>query len=373
MRYDRQIRIWNKSGQDKIHHSKVLCLGDGYILWEVLKNLTLGGFGTLFVMETDFIKSKISQIQFFNPEVNVIIVNQSSILDIKPDMVLELNYIGKVIDSVHFRDIPSLKAYSNGFYGYISTEFDGFIARKKEKHIDLMIRNPFKGLKDYFESFNLDKLNDYEYAHVPYPVFLYKVHISLGENPSRAAIRSTLKTFIRAGVEMDNIQEAIDHAYYLFQKDIDGNVVDLFSNIDKLKDPLKSIITSVSNFYAKNGRLPVSIDIPDLKATTGEYLKFKNLYSSQFDLDCREIQNDSINYLDCEDVKEICRNIRDYKFCEGSVVHYKQSTKFEEPFKVEIEPFELFSFLNLHRQYRVRNQTFPQNYNQLNCDGVLKG
>ncbi|WP_373467908.1 hypothetical protein, partial [Acidianus infernus] len=47
---------------------------------------------------------------------------------------------------------------------------------------------------------------------------------------------------------------------------------------------------AISQFFNKNHRLPVSLEIPDLKATTQGYLEFKKIYFDQFTADCVEIQ-----------------------------------------------------------------------------------
>jgi len=70
-RYERQIRIWGKKGQDIINKTTILLVGVGGTGCEILKNLALIGFGTIHVIDLDIIEVTNLNRQFFFQEKDV--------------------------------------------------------------------------------------------------------------------------------------------------------------------------------------------------------------------------------------------------------------------------------------------------------------
>ena len=174
-----------------------------------------------------------------------------------------------------------------------------------------MLYSPFRALADYLSSYDIATLNDYDYAHAPYPLLLNKLNPA---SKNRKELKNQLKQFIRPNVEMDNIQEAMDNVYYIYTVNKYPDVLALFEQADKMEtqdSPEWQVLRGIKQFYEKNNRLPVSVDIPDLKATTEGYLKFKKVYLDQFEADCLEVYHNCNG--ESELVKEICKNIRDLK------------------------------------------------------------
>lgn len=54
--YDRQIRLWGAKAQAKLGSSRVALIGIGALGGEIAKNLVLGGIGSIFVIDNDFVK-----------------------------------------------------------------------------------------------------------------------------------------------------------------------------------------------------------------------------------------------------------------------------------------------------------------------------
>ena len=67
-KFDRQIRIWGKEGQEKIENVKVLIVGAGGIGAEVIKNLVFLGFQHLMIVDLDKIEISNLNRQFFFDE-----------------------------------------------------------------------------------------------------------------------------------------------------------------------------------------------------------------------------------------------------------------------------------------------------------------
>eukprot|EP00835_Amoeboradix_gromovi_P005053 NODE_441_length_8548_cov_0.413185.p2 type:complete len:370 gc:universal NODE_441_length_8548_cov_0.413185:6087-4978(-) len=364
MRYDRQIRIWQSSGQSKIESSRILCIGEGFLMMETLKNLILGGFGFIYIVESEWINEKHKQLQNFNPHVHFEIVDKSSLNFNNINLILSLNNLSDInIPS----NIPIIESYTIGWYGYISISHSGYIVQKREKHFDLMLYAPFQSLLEYLKSFDISSIDDYEYSHVPYPVFLNRIK-SFGKN--RKELRQKLRSFIRPNVDMDNIQEAMDNVFYVYTRNEYTDVKLLFDSV--LTDPQESaILNAISVFYRSNLRLPVSLDIPDIKSTTNGYLAFKKIYSDQFIQDCLEIQQ--ICKLEYSIVEEWCKNIRDLKWVKPHLVNETSNVAFSDSFEIHSSGIELYSYLKQHLNYRKEFNKFPSSYKDLNCNGELNG
>ncbi len=359
MRYDRQIRIWEASGQSKIEKSSILCIGNGHLMWEVLKNLILGGFGTLYVSKSQWIIEKQEQLKKFNPSITLQIVDSFENLNV--DLVLYLNNI----DYTTSINAPSITAYNNGWYGFITIAHSGYIAQKREKHVDLMLYAPFPTLKAYLQQ-DLKSLTDYDYAHTPFPVFLSQLDAT---SKNRKELKNKLKCYIKSNVDMDNIQEAMDYVYYAYTKPNYPDVMDLFQKAHRSTE--WTIINAIHQFYKLHDRLPISLDIPDLKATTTGYLEFKKLYSTQFEVDCLEIQ--SISNCDLESVIAITKVIRDLIWVEPTTIPYLNSIHFPNHFNVMEHGHLLYSYLQQHLHYRSTTNSYPSTLKDINCTGTIEG
>ena len=367
MRYDRQIRIWETSGQSKIENSNILCIGEGFLMWETLKNLILGGFGNLFLIESAWAVKKKQQLQNFNPSVNLSIVSQNEINIDHIDLLVSLNNLS----NIHIPpSIPRIDAYSNGWYGYINISHSGYICQKREKHVDLMLVNPFPSLSHYLEQWDLNSLDDYAYSHVPYPVLLSKLK-SISTN--RKELKHLLNSFIKEKVDMDNIQEAIDNVYYKYKINEYPDVKELFHKAIPKANKASQVIHGISLFFNKYQRLPVSLEIPDIKSTTEGYLQLKKVYNDQFIKDCLEIQALSGVADDAPFIQEWCKNIRDLKWIQPQIAKETPTVTLAEPFDVQTQGLELYSFLKQHLLYRLERKQFPTSFQDINCTGSIIG
>ncbi|MBD3229424.1 MAG: hypothetical protein GF329_14665 [Candidatus Lokiarchaeota archaeon] len=148
-RYDRQVRIWGTEGQKKINNTKILLVGAGGTGCEIIKNLTLLGFGEIHVVDLDIIEISNLNRQFFfyddvvgkykaevavekarilNPNIKLFNYNEK-VQNISQDILISCDYYISALDNISARlflnqkaielDKPLLDCGTEGFLGHV--------------------------------------------------------------------------------------------------------------------------------------------------------------------------------------------------------------------------------------------------------------
>ena len=209
-RYDRQLRLWGKSGQQQLESAHVCIVGkETALLQETLKNLVLAGVSkfTWCCPERETRKYEADGSSNSGPKQVTSLFYADIVSDLNP-----LHPTGKVhIEQkgwseqvlrttqwdtfsliilcgpyfLHSGDVttkklpPTLKIYTRGLYGYIFTKlsYTHFILHTHPDYIvpNLGFRHPSPMLSSFMSEIDLERFPKDKLAGVPYAVLLFKV------------------------------------------------------------------------------------------------------------------------------------------------------------------------------------------------------
>lgn len=123
-------------------------------------------------------------------------------------------------------DIPLVVIDSMSFFAslYISVKEHTVIESHPTSLVDLRLDSVWPSLQSFVNSYDLETLDDTDFAHVPYPVLLIK-YLELwkaehGCAPSTPAEKREFKSFIsikRRGPDQENTDEAMSNSWHLFK------------------------------------------------------------------------------------------------------------------------------------------------------------
>ncbi|OMJ09206.1 NEDD8-activating enzyme E1 regulatory subunit [Smittium culicis] len=280
-KYDRQIRLWNTSGQADLSNSKIACFGANILSAEVLKNLVLPGIGsfhlfdsatvTLADLESNFFLTKndigkltslsiCSLLTELNPEVQGIhgdfeSVKFSPTFFKKFSIVILCNQsfqlLSKVLDICWDLQIPVIDCISNGFLGSLHTYISEHCV--VESHDvptdDLGIINPFDEILSYSSKHFKSENNHSSHNEIPYIIILIK----------------KLQEYKSNDIPFWASASALRQFYY--SKD-QGNLT-----------------------------LPINDSIPDMHSSTFHYTNIHQIYKNKFKADSKIVHSNLIEIL----------------------------------------------------------------------------
>jgi len=207
--------------------------------------------------------------------------------------------------------LVSLK--TNGFFGILrsySPEHT-IINAHPENVTDYRLDRPFQGLADYCKQFDFSKMTVVEHSHMPFVVILYQCLEQFksrhnGEMPKSYTERNELKEIIKS-LRLNNDEENFDEAERsIFQAckatTIPSQLKEMFSdakctNINENSSSFWIIINAFADFAERQGCLPHSGIIPDMKSDTEKYVELQTVYRKKFQEDFREIREKVNNTL----------------------------------------------------------------------------
>ncbi|KAJ2093400.1 hypothetical protein IW140_000857 [Coemansia sp. RSA 1813] len=212
--YDRQLRLWKKTGQAALESSIVCVLGSSALASESLKNLVLPGIGEMIVIDDARVDEQDIKTNFFvrpddtgkpraccvvenlrelNPEVRGLAIVASPAAAVQASgeqepaaaldsasLVICCNQPDSLVCELSRKcsetGKPLIVATSAGFMSRIRTSVAEHAAI--ESHVDekpdLRIMCPFASLRDHVDSIDLSALDQTDIAHVPYIVLIIK-------------------------------------------------------------------------------------------------------------------------------------------------------------------------------------------------------
>ncbi len=351
-KYDRQLRLWGSHGQRMLSNASVCLLGCGPTGTETIKNLVLPGVGQItivdhgdvsdkdlienfFVTADDLGKSK-SQVVCkwlleINPDVNgsAIVADPQDVIDNDPMFFAKFSliiatqmnekYMTSLCHICKKLDVPVIFTRTIGLLGHIRIFTNEHCITESKPDpppiTDLRLANPWSELDLYAKGIDLSKLDDKEFAHVPYVVILMQLadkwkNEHQGKAPSNAKEKEEFKNVIKSlsrggwGAE-ENLMEAHQNAYLINNpRPIPYGVQDV------VNDPNAStkLASSSSNYWILvaalkrfmenegNGLLPLPGSLPDMNSSTHTYVELQGLYKAKAkkDFDCLSRHVDEI-------------------------------------------------------------------------------
>jgi amyloid beta precursor protein binding protein 1 len=157
----------------------------------------------------------------------------------------------------------------------------------------------FPGLKAYTDDriAKMDAMDDQQHGHIPYPVILVKALALYAEKyskplPETFAEKDDFKAIVK-GMSRDfnmeaNFMEAFDNAYrgYVSSAAVPGEVADLLEmdetkNLTADSKPFFLLLSSLADYVKSCGDVPLNGAIPDMTASTDEYIALQEIYQAK--------------------------------------------------------------------------------------------
>jgi len=425
-KYDRQLRLWGAQGQKILMESKVCLLFCEPAGVETLKNLILPGIGSVtivddqdvtdrdlgnnfFITEGDLGKKRSEAVKSWllelNPDVNgeAVVAHPADLLRDNPEFLKKFNLIilsettekltREIGDLCAQTDISLIVFRSSGFLGSVRIydQIHTIVEGKAERDLDsYRLSSPFPEFQEYVNSFDLQKLDDFQHRHVPYFVLLIRFlqqwkDQNEGKAPQTFAEKQKFGEFIKSKsrnwLEEENFQEAVKFAHKAFidPARVPDNLDRIFESkfvkeVNSSSEDFWILSEALRRFIAKNGLLPVRSSIPDVTADTDNYLKLKRLFEKKAEQDREELNGfvkellaGSNRNISEEDLKTFVENVFNLNFIEYRTV----AQEYDSP--IELEVFETDNY-KWHFALRANSQFFEA-YNRwpsLNTDGDVQ-
>jgi amyloid beta precursor protein binding protein 1 len=319
-KYDRQLRLWNGHGQQKLEEANILALGSGIEVAETLKNLVLPGLGG-YVLVDDTVVSlgDLGNNFYLQPQdigrhralavsaminelnsVNGMSVVQSISEYIKSNdlskytLIVAADLLPEEVAFLKTFGIPLVCVWVNGFFGFmhLSINIHTVIETHPSTVFDYRFDSPWPELQEYRDSINLDSLSEMDYIHVPFPVFILKAMDSLNfAGPLDYEQQKKVKDMIKKMdlyQDNENIQEALKNV-----PRINSNVP--FHILEILNHPMaltldssvsyrltKSsdfwiLVNSLGRYVSKYQQHPLTGILPDMKSDTEKFVNLTKL------------------------------------------------------------------------------------------------
>ncbi|XP_006340393.1 NEDD8-activating enzyme E1 regulatory subunit-like isoform X2 [Solanum tuberosum] len=336
VKYDRQLRIWGEQGQAALEKASICLLNCGPTGSETLKNLVLGGVGSITVVdgskvevgdlgnnfmvdESSVGESKAKCVCTFLQELNDA-VNAKFIEDC-PEELIETNpsFFSQftlviatqlVEDSMVKLDricreanIILIFARSYGLMGLVRISVkEHTVIESKPDHFldDLRLNNPWPELTRFTETIDLNTTDAVVHKHTPYIVILVKIaeewaNTHGGNLPSTREEKREFKDLIKSKmitVDEENYKEAMEASYKVFSpRGIGANlqkiIDDSCTEVDSNSSDFWVMVAALKEFIANEGggETPLEGSIPDMTSSTELYVNLQKTYQAKAEAD----------------------------------------------------------------------------------------
>ncbi|XP_059277794.1 NEDD8-activating enzyme E1 regulatory subunit AXR1-like [Lycium ferocissimum] len=283
VKYDRQLRIWGEQGQAALEKASICLLNCGPTGSETLKNLVLGGVGSITVVdgskvevgdlgnnfmvdESSVGQSKAQCVCAFLQELNDAV--KAKFIEEHPEELIEMNpsffsqftlvIATQVVEDSMVKldricreeNIILIFARSYGLMGLVRISVkEHTVIESKPDHFldDLRLNNPWPELRRFADTIDLNTTDAVEHKHTPYIIILVKMaeewaNTHGGKLPSTREDKKQFKDLIKSKMitmDEENYKEAMEASFKLFspqgispnlQKIIDDSCAEVDSN-----------------------------------------------------------------------------------------------------------------------------------------------
>ncbi|CAD6207379.1 unnamed protein product [Miscanthus lutarioriparius] len=375
-KYDRQLRIWGDQGQAALEKASICLLNCGPTGTEALKNLVLGGIGSVTVVDgskveasdlgNNFLldegclgqpraKSICSFLQELNDAVKAKFVEEfpAHLIDTNPSFFSQFTVVIatqlpessllKLDDICRKADIVLVAARSYGLTGLVRVSVkEHCVIESKPDHFldDLRLHNPWTELKQFAKSIDINDKDPVVHKHTPYIVILVRLAEKWadahdGNMPATRQEKKEFKDLIRAhmlNVDEENYKEAVDSSYKVsvtpgISNEIHQIIDDDSAEVNSSSSDFWILVAALKEFIAKegNGELPLEGTIPDMTSLTEYYVSLQKIYQAKAEFDCLALEHhvkeilkrigrdpDSISRAY---IKTFCKNSRKLRIC----------------------------------------------------------
>ncbi|KQK12447.1 NEDD8-activating enzyme E1 regulatory subunit AXR1 isoform X5 [Brachypodium distachyon] len=351
-KYDRQLRIWGDQGQAALEKASICLLNSGPTGTEALKNLVLGGIGSVTVVDGSKVEpsdlgnnflcnsrvnkeclgqsraqSVCSFLQELNDAVKVKYVEESpgTMIDTNPSFFSQFTVVIATqlpessllkLDGIcRAADIVLVAARSYGLTGLVRVSVkEHCVIESKPDHFldDLRLHNPWTELKQFAKSIDICDKDPVVHKHTPYIVILVRLAEKWadahdGKLPSTRQEKREFKDLIRAhmlNVDEENYKEAVESSYKVsvtpgISTEIRQIIDDSSSEVNLSSSDFWVLVAALKEFIANegNGDLPLEGTIPDMTSQTEYYVSLQKIYQAKAETDCLAMEHRVKNIL----------------------------------------------------------------------------
>ncbi|KAG2534228.1 NEDD8-activating enzyme E1 regulatory subunit AXR1-like isoform X1 [Panicum virgatum] len=375
-KYDRQLRIWGDQGQAALEKASICLLNCGPTGTEALKNLVLGGIGSVTVVDgskveasdlgNNFLldegclgqpraKSICSFLQELNDAVKAKFVEETpaTLIDTNPSFFSQFTVVIatqlpessllKLDDICRKADIVLVAARSYGLTGLVRVSVkEHSVIESKPDHFldDLRLHNPWAELKQFAKSIDISDKDPVVHKHTPYIVILVRLAEKWADShdgnlPSTRQEKREFKDLIRAhmlNVDEENYKEAVESSYKVsvtpgISNEIRQIIDDNSAEVNSSSSDFWILVAALKEFVANegNGELPLEGTIPDMTSLTEYYVSLQKIYQAKAEADCCAMEHrikdilkrigrhpDTISRAY---IKTFCKNARKLRVC----------------------------------------------------------
>ncbi|KAB8342774.1 hypothetical protein FH972_022372 [Carpinus fangiana] len=348
-KYDRQLRLWAANGQAALENANVLLVnsGPGVSGVEALKNLVLPGIGRFTILDSSVVTEADLGVNFFleegdvgksraesctrllqelNPDVEGHSITEPIESFIaRPDALAPYNFILVALPlppavaetiSAHATStaVPVFYYHCIGFYSHFSVQLPPAFPivdthPDPASTQDLRLLEPWPELSALVaeKTQGIDQMDEESHGHIPWVVILLhflatwrdthdgKVPQNYKEKSEfRELVRGAMRTNTAEGSE-ENFEEATGAVLKSLNPHTPSSAVKEVFAAEECRNLIAEsadfwiIAHAVSRFYEKNGVLPLSGSLPDMKAKSADYIQLQGLYKGKARDDVAEV------------------------------------------------------------------------------------
>ncbi|KAL5726809.1 NEDD8-activating enzyme E1 regulatory subunit axr1 [Ranunculus cassubicifolius] len=395
-KYDRQLRIWGEQGQGALETASICLLNCGPTGSEALKNLVLGGIGSITVVdeskvdegdlgnnfmldESSIGKSKANCVSAFLQELNDAV--KTTFVEESPEALINTNpsFFSQftLVIATQLKEASVLKldnicrqanvilicARSYGLTGLVRISVkEHTVIESKPDHFldDLRLNNPWPELKRFAESIDLHTTDPVVHKHTPYVVILIKIAEEWASShggglPSTREEKREFKDLLKSRMiafDEDNYKEAIDASFKIsasrgISSDLRQIINDSNSEVDSLSSDFWIMVAALKEFIENEGggEAPLEGSIPDMTSLTEYYVSLQKLYQAKAEADVLAVEkrvrqilkrvDREPNAISKASVKSFCKNARKLTVCRYRSIE----EEFNSPVLLELQRY----------------------------------
>ncbi|CAI9301795.1 unnamed protein product [Lactuca saligna] len=396
-KYDRQLRIWGEQGQNALEKASICLLNCGPTGSETLKNLVLGGIGSITVVDgskvengdlgNNFMVSESSLgqpkakcvcafLQELNDAVKAKFIEEHpvTLIDTNPSFFSQFTVViaTQLVEASMVKldricrdaNVMLIFARSYGLSGFVRISVkEHTVIESKPDHFldDLRLNNPWPELKKFTESIDLDTSDPVAHKHTPYILILVKMandwaKTHNGKLPSTREEKREFKELIKAKTiapDEDNYKEAIEASFKVFapqgisSSNLKRILDDPCSEVDSCSSDFWVMVAALKEFIGNEGggEAPLEGSIPDMTSSTEIYINLQKLYQAKAEADfiivgqhvrdiLKKIGRDPLS-ISNDLIKSFCKNARKLTVC-----RYKSiEEEFNSPILPEMQKY----------------------------------
>ncbi|GJV10671.1 NEDD8-activating enzyme E1 regulatory subunit AXR1-like protein [Tanacetum coccineum] len=329
-------KIWGEQGQAALEKASICLLNCGPTGSETLKNLVLGGIGSITVVDgskvengdlgNNFMVSESSLgqpkakcvcafLQELNDAVKAKFIEEHpvTLIETNPSFFCQFTLVVAtqlVEDSMVKLDricrdanVMLIFARSYGLSGFvrISVKEHAVIESKPDHFLDdLRLNNPWPELKTFTENIDLDTSDPVAHKHTPYILILVNMAQEWakghgGRLPLTRDEKKEFKDLLKAktmGTDEDNYKEALESSFKVFapqgiSSSLKRILDDACADVESGSSDFWVMVAALKEFIANEGggEAPLEGSIPDMTSSTELYINLQKLYQAKAEAD----------------------------------------------------------------------------------------